>query len=58
MRDNTFLVVCSNGKVVWSDVPYTRQSLIEDKLISHVEHLIDNIYVNVGNGIYRQCVGI
>ena len=58
MRDNTFLVVRNNGKVVWSDVPSTRQSLTEDRLISYVEYLIDNIYVNVGNGVYRQCVGI
>ena len=42
MRDNTFL-----GKVVWSDVPSTRQSLIEEKLISYVENLIDNIYVKM-----------
>ena len=58
MRDNTFHVVRNNGKVVWSDVPSTRQSLTEDRLISYVEYLIDNIYVNVGNGVYRQCVGI
>ena len=32
--------------------------LTEEKLISYVEYLIDNIYVNVGNGVYRQCVGI
>ena len=58
MRDNTFLVVRSNGKVVWSDVPSTRQSLTEEKLVSYVEYLIDSIYVNLGNGVYRQCVGI
>ena len=39
-------------------MPSTRQSLTEEKLISYVEYLIDNIYVNVGNGVYRQCVGI
>ena len=36
----------------------TGQSLTEEKLISYVEYLIDNIYVNVGNEVYRQCVGI
>ena len=45
MRDNTFLEVCSNGKGVWSDVPSARQSLTEDKLITYVEYLIDNVYV-------------
>ena len=39
MRDNTFLVVRNNGKVVWSDVPSTRQSLTEDRLISYVDTL-------------------
>ena len=45
VRDNTFLEVCSNGKGVWSDVPSARQSLAEDKLITYVEYLIDNVYV-------------
>ena len=27
-------------------------------LIVYVEYLIDNICVNIGNKIYRQCVGI
>ena len=52
VRDNTFLVVHSNGKVVLSDVPSAIQSLTEDKLISLVDYLIDNIiYVSVGNRI-------
>ena len=43
---------------MWSDVPSAIQSLTEDKLISLVDYLIDNIYVSVGNRIYRQCVDI
>ena len=43
---------------MWSDVPSARQSLTEDKLITYVEYLIGNVYVNVGNKVYRQCVGI
>ena len=38
-------------------MPSARQSLTEDKLITYVEYLID-VYVNVGNKVYRQCVGI
>ena len=41
VRDNTFLVIHGNGKVVWSHVPSARQSITEDKLISYVEYLID-----------------
>ena len=55
VSDNTFLVI---GKAFWSDVPSTRQSLPKGMLILYVEYLIDNIYVSVGNNIYRQCVGI
>ena len=58
VRDNMFLVVRGNGKAIWSDVPSTKHSFSEDKLTSHVEYLIDNIYVNVGNKVFRQCVGI
>ena len=48
---DVFLVVRSNGKGVWSDVPSARQTLTEDKLITYVEYLIDNVYVNVGNKV-------
>ena len=51
-------MVRGNGKALWSDVPSTKHSFSEDKLTSHVEYLIDNIYVNVGNKVFRQCVGI
>ena len=27
-------------------------------LVEHVEYLIDNICFSIGNGVYRQCVGI
>ena len=30
----------------------------EEVLVTYVEYLINNIYVNIGNRIYRQCVGI
>ena len=52
VRDNMFLVVRGNGKAIWSDVPSTKHSFSEDKLTSHVEYLIENIYVNVGNKVF------
>ena len=55
VRDNMFLVVRGNGKAIRSDVPSAKHSFSEDKLTSHVEYLI---YVNVGNRVFRQCVGI
>ena len=53
-----FLVVRGIGKAIWSDVPSTKHSFSEDKVTSHVEYLMDNIYVNVGNKVFRQCVVI
>ena len=39
-------------------VLWTGHSLTEETLIAYVEYLVDNIYVCVGNRVYRQCVGI
>ena len=58
VRDNMFLVVRGNGKAIWSDVPSTKHSFSEDKLTSHVEYLMDHTYVNLGNKVFRQRVGI
>ena len=33
-------------------------SIREDSLIEMMEYLIDNIYINVGNKVFRQQVGI
>ena len=55
VRDNTFLVVDSSLLVRHSILSIC---LTEHKLIQLVEHLIDNIYISVGNRVFRQCVGI
>ena len=49
------------GSAYWSDTPSSsrsRHSITEEQLVTHVEYLIDNIYVNIGNKVFRQCVGI
>ena len=59
--DNIFLVVDTKGHAYWSDVPSrasSKYSITEDKLVELVEYLINNIYIHVGNRVYRQCVGI
>ena len=61
VRDNIFLVVDNRDKAYWSDQPSrisSRHSLTEETLIAYVEYLIDNIYVCIGNRVYRQSVGI
>ena len=52
MRDNVFLVADHTGSAYWSDTPSSsrsRHSITEEQLVTHVEYLIDNIYVNIGN---------
>ena len=61
VRDSEYIVADTNGNAYWSDVPSTssaKYSINEDMLIVYVEYLIDNIYVSIGNRVYRQCIGI
>ena len=61
VRDNIFLVADTKGTAFWTDVPSraaSKHNITEEKLIKLVEYLIDNIYVSIGNRVYRQCVGI
>ena len=50
-----------HGNAYWSDIvsnSLLKQNISEEMLITSVEYLIDNIYVNIGNKTYRQCIGI
>ena len=61
VRGNKFLVVDKYGNACWSDTPSTasyKTSIREDSLIEMMEYLIDNIYIKVGNKVFRQQVGI
>ena len=57
----SIIVADTNGNAYWSEVILTSSAKYnnEKMLIVYVEYLIDNnIYVNIGNKVYRQCVGI
>ena len=58
VKNKTFLLIHGSNKGVWSDLPSAKHSFTEDRLITYVEYLIDNIYVSIGNKVYRQCIGI
>ena len=61
VRDSVFLIADKRGTAIWSDTPSTsssKYSIREEILIKLVEYLIDNIYISVGNRVYRQGVGI
>ena len=54
VRDNIYLVADIKGKVFWTDIPASKFNITEETLIKLVEYLIDNIYVSIGNRVYRQ----
>ena len=59
VRDNIFLVADTTGTAFWTDVPSraaSKHNITEESLTKLAEYLIDNI--SIGNGVYRQCVGI
>ena len=60
VRDNIFLVADTKGRAFWTDVPSraaSKHNITEETHTTLVEYLIDNIYVSIGNRVYRQCVG-
>ena len=61
VRDSVFIVADLTGRAYWSNIPSSsssRHSITEEQFVAYVEYLIDNIYVSIGNRVYRQCVGI
>ena len=58
----SIIVADTNDNTYWSEVILTssaKYNINEKMLVVYVEYLIDNnIYVNIGNKVYRQCVGI
>ena len=56
MRDSVFIVTDLTGRAYWSNVPSSlsfRHSITEEQFVAYVEYLIDNIYVSIGNRVYR-----
>ena len=59
IRGAKYLVVQSDGIAYWSDTVLTREhSITEDQLVKLIKFLVDNIYIQVGNKIFRQTIGI
>ena len=61
VRDSEYIVADTDGNAYWSDIvsnSLLKQNVSEEMLVTYVEYLIDNIYFNIGNKTYRQCIGI
>ena len=49
IRGTKYLIVNRHGKAHWFG---------KSKLVGWTEYLIDNVYIKVGNNVYRQTIGI
>ena len=61
IRDSEYIVADTDGNVYWSDIASNsslKQNISEEMLVTYVEYLIDNIYINRGNKTYRQCIKV
>ena len=61
IRGAKYLFVNRNGKAHWSLEPASSTACVsvsKSKLVEWTEYLIDNVYIKVGNNVYRQTIGI
>ena len=61
VRGAKYIIVDTQGKAHWSITPSSVASCMSvdtNKLIKLLEYLIDNVYIGVGNEVFRQTIGI
>ena len=56
-NDNKKYIYVSKYNATWNKRKYTKR-ISKIQLINHINYLIDNIYVTVGNHTFRQTIGI
>ena len=53
------MVIKNNGTTYWSNIASTKDhNVTENELVQQIKFLIENIYIQVGNRIFRQTIGI
>ena len=59
-RTRGALYLCVNGKnkCFWSSKQDHKRNISKQQLVDMIVYLVDNIYVQVGNGVFCQCIGI
>ena len=59
VRGANYLLINTHGEAHWSPTPSTMcRNVGKDKLVEWMEYLIDNVYIKVGNKVFRQTIGI
>ena len=54
-RGTQYLAISKKGPGYWAQ---TRIANVSIELIGLIDFLIDNIFIQVGNMVFRQCIGI
>ena len=57
VRGAYYLSVNGKGVCTWSNNKGSCVDVSESLLMEMVEYLVDNIYIHVGNKVFRQCTG-
>ena len=59
LRGAKYLVIKNNGTAYWSNTTSAKDhSITENGLLEQIKFLVDNIYIQVGNKIFKQTIGI
>ena len=61
VRGAKYLIIDAHGKAHWSESPSSVTACLnidKSKLVEWTEYLRDNVYIKVGNKVFRQMVGI
>ena len=58
IRGAKYLNINRQGIAYWSQSQSGERSILLNELVNMLEYLVDNIFIEVGNRVFRQCIGI
>ena len=58
IRGAKYLNINRQGIAYWSQSQSGERSITLNELVNMLEYLVDNIFIEVGNRVFRQCIGI
>jgi hypothetical protein len=58
VRGAVYLSVNKRGKSYWAQAPNACMNIDRLELVAMIDYLVDNIFIQVVNNVFRQCVGI
>ena len=58
VRGAVYLAVNKKGICYWANSRGAYMNINKTELVAMIEYLVDNVFVQVGNKVFRQCVGI